>query len=138
MKPTNALQRSKRKPLKVDPAKVRDWQNRSRQASLKRASKPLKQKPVKGTNSTLNRMSEKRRRELPERAKVRELEGHDDFPPHVCVPPLTYGHLVKSGQGGEFTAANGSLQCWSAQAYVEDWPIECRALGLVRQYEDRS
>jgi hypothetical protein len=112
-------------PLRADPEKQRLWQQRSRQ--------PL------SSGKRLKPMSDKRRGELPERARVRELVFQRDgyrcqiapLVPEPCFGPLTYHHLQKEGQGGAYTEANGIAACSFHNDWVEDHPDKAAALGLV-------
>lgn len=80
--------------------------------------------------------------DLPRRRKVRaavfERDGNVCLmvalkPGHVCHgTPLTVHHLKKASQGGTYTEDNLVTLCAYANGFVEDYPAEARALGLVR------
>ena len=115
---------TRKTPLRADPEKQKAWQDRSR--------KPL-------ARSRIKPMRDKRRGELPERAKVREAvfvrDGYRcQIAPLVSEPsfgPLTYHHLLKEGQGGEYTETNGIAACAFHNDWVENYPDKAAALGLV-------
>ena len=48
-----------------------------------------------------------------------------------CLGELTYHHLLKAGQGGEYTLANGRTLCEMHNSMIEDWPEAARRAGLV-------
>lgn len=109
--------------LRVDPEKVAAWQRRSRRR--------------------LPAMSDRRRAELPARAAVRaetlardggcRLAGVDGA--GECWGRLTFQHVRKASQGGEFTPENGAALCWGHNERIEadaDLAALARSLGLVK------
>lgn len=48
-----------------------------------------------------------------------------------CFGGLTFHHLCKASQGGEYTEANGATLCVFHNDAVEDHPIIAAQLGLV-------
>lgn len=51
--------------------------------------------------------------------------------PERCFGRLTFHHLEKDGQGGDYTPENGVCLCASHNSDVEDHPRRYRLLGLV-------
>jgi hypothetical protein len=48
-----------------------------------------------------------------------------------CYGPLTYHHLTKASHGGAYSEANGLALCARHNTWVEDHPVEARAIGLA-------
>jgi hypothetical protein len=51
--------------------------------------------------------------------------------PDRCMGRLTFHHLKKAGQGGEYTEANGACLCVFHNDDVENDPRRYQLLGLV-------
>ena len=107
--------------MKTDPAKLREWQQRSRKR--------------------LPRESAKRKAERAKHPEIREAVFQRDGGcmlawlkrDHVCSGArMTPHHLRKaSAQKGGYTEENLVTLCAGANSYVEDFPDEAHALGLV-------
>jgi hypothetical protein len=105
---------------------------------------PKPPKREKRRRRGLKRVSDKRRDEKPERDLVREAvfarDGHccriaPFLPDTSCFPPgeLTYHHLRKPHDGGQYTEDNGITACPFHNDWVEDHPKEADALGLAQR-----
>lgn len=87
----------------------------------------------------LRPMSKKRAKEMRRNALVREAvfqrDGYRCQAPAgfagSCFGPLTFHHLLKASQGGDYTVTNGLTLCAHHNGAVEDHPAEAHALGLV-------
>lgn len=53
-----------------------------------------------------------------------------------CFGGLTYHHLKKASQGGEYTIENGATLCAHHNDLVEDHPTRAASIGLVRRTLD--
>lgn len=108
----------RRSRLKVDPEKIRRWQERSR--------------------SRLPAVSEKRREAWPaERAERAAVFARDkrcqlvDTIAGRCFGALTAHHLLKASGGGKYERSNLVTLCAFHNGWVEDHPAEAARLGLV-------
>ena len=105
--------------------------------------KPVKREKAQGwgfRRTRLKPISDKRRAEFPERDRVRAAvfkrdEGKCRIAPFLpdipCYGKMTFQHLLKEGQGGAYTEANGISACSFHNDWVEMYPDEADALGLV-------
>lgn len=117
------------KPSRInsDPAKVREWLNRSRRNLPRRSkkkreadkSKPEIRDAVFARDHYLCQMP------LSDEARV----GGGDR----CFGPLTPHHIRKESQGGTYTFDNLVTLCAFHNGWVEDHPNLAHRLGLVRR-----
>lgn len=100
---------------------------------------PARGKPLE-RRSRLRPVSEAKRAAKPSEAQVRgEVFLRDGFkcriaplvPDVACWGRLTYHHLRKASQGGEYTVENGLTACQLHNDWVEIEPIRAKELGLV-------
>ncbi len=114
-------------PLKANPDKAREWQQRSRR---RLPDKSPKMRAAKSDRDIV-------------RAQVFERDDNMCFMldldrDHHCSRDLTVHHLRKSGQGGAYAADNLVTLCAKANTWVEDFPDKAYALGLVVRYGEPS
>lgn len=112
----------RRRPLRADPAKVRDWERRSRKRLPNRSAKA-----AAGDAEFEASRAERRR-------MARDL---CEAPPHFCGTKRGphqghHAHHVKRrSQGGGHEVDNLRWLCWEAHQFAHDHPIEAAAYGLL-------
>ena len=96
--------------------------------------------------SRLNRMSKKRRSEIPQRravvAAVLDRDGHECqakalIPDVKCWGPLDCHELIPRGCGGDYLdPSNCKAICRGHHSHITDHPAEAYELGLLRRRGD--
>lgn len=110
-----------------------------KRSPMQRPSKPLKRRtPLRSHKSPIP-MSARTKARIPERQRVRARVFERDGgcvlrrldPSHRCMGGLTFQHVKKASQGGEYSEENGVALCWYANSiWVEQNRAEAEALGL--------
>ena len=109
-----------------------------RTTALKRGKAIERRTPLRSKKPP-NSMSARTRARIPERQAVRARVFERDGgcvlrrldPSHRCMGALTFQHVKKASQGGEYSEDNGVALCWWANAiWVEQNRAEAEALGL--------
>ena len=113
----------------------------ARGKGLKRGTSKLTTKTQLKSTKPPAPMSDKTKADLPRRAKVRAAVKQRDnhrcqlagtFPDVRCGGPLTFHHIIKASQGGDYSEEDGTTACQVHNDLVEDRPDVARAAGWVR------